>query len=76
VFVLAELDAYLDALEDEPPAVRFRKVTEMWEAMEKEVFARRRAILRELYAGGMTYREIGEAVGLSFARVRQILTAK
>jgi DNA-directed RNA polymerase specialized sigma24 family protein len=76
LFVLAELDAYFDQLEAEPPAIRFRKLTELMEAMEKAVAARRKAIFEELRADGMTYREIGQAVGLSFARVRQILTAK
>ena len=75
LFFLAELDAYLDQLEAEPPAIRFRKLTELMEAMEKMVAARRKAIFQELRASGMTYREIGAAVGLSFARVRQILTA-
>lgn len=73
LFVLAELDAYLDELEAEPPAIRFRKLTEFMEAVEKEVSAQRRAAFQELRAGGMTYREIGKAVGLSFGRVRQIL---
>lgn len=76
LFFLAELDAYFDQLEAEPPAIRFRKLTELMEAMEKMVAARRKAIFQELRADGMTYREIGAAVGLSFARVRQILTAE
>jgi len=76
LFVLAELDAYFEQLEAEPPAIRFRKLTELMEAMEKAVFARRKAIFQELRASGMTYREIGAAVGLSFARVRQILAAE
>lgn len=76
LFVLAEIDAYFDQVEGEPPAVRFRKLTELMRALEKVVFAQRRAIFQEMRANGMTYREIGEAVGLSFARVRQILTAE
>lgn len=76
VFFLAELDAYFDQLEAEPPAIRFRKLTELMEDLEKAVFARRKAIFAELRADGMTYREIGAAVGLSFARVRQVLTAE
>lgn len=73
LFVLAEIDAYFDQVAGEPPAVRFRKLTELMEALEKVVFARRKAIFEELRAGSMTYREIGDAVGLSFSRVRQIL---
>ena len=76
LFFLAELDAYFDQLEAEPPAIRFRKLTELMEVMEKAVAAQRKAIFQEMRAGGMTYREIGAAVGLSFARVRQILTAE
>lgn len=76
LFFLAELDAYFDQLEAEPPAIRFRKLTELMEAMEKMVAARRKAIFQELRASGMTYREIGAAVGPSFGRVRQILTAE
>jgi hypothetical protein len=76
LFVLAEIDAYFDQVAAEPPAVRFRKLTQLMEALEKELSARRQAILRELHTGGMTYREIGVEVGLSFARVRQIVTAE
>lgn len=76
LFVLAELDAYFDQLEGEPPAIQFRKLTDLMEAMEKAVHTRRKAIFQELRASGMTYREIGAAVGLSFARVRQILSAE
>jgi predicted GIY-YIG superfamily endonuclease len=76
LFVLAEIDAYFDQVAEEPPAVRFRRLTELMEALEEAVFARRRAVFQEMRASGMTYRQIGEAVGLSFARVRQILTAE
>lgn len=76
LFALAEIDAYLDQLKAEPPAIRFRKLTELMEAAEVAILDGRRAILREMRAGGMTFREIGQAAGLSFGRVRQILTAE
>lgn len=76
LFALAEVDAYFKQLEAEPPAIRFRKLTEFMEALEAVYRAERKEIFRQLRADGMTYREIGSAVGLSFARVRQILESE
>lgn len=75
LFVLAEIDAYFDEVRTEPPAVRFRKLTALMEAVEAVAAIRRKAIFEEMRADGMTYRQIGDAVGLSFARVRQILAS-
>jgi DNA-directed RNA polymerase specialized sigma24 family protein len=73
VFALAEVDAYFELLEAEPPAIRFRKLTEFMEVLDAAYRAERKDIFRRMRADGMTYREIGDAVGLSFGRVRQIL---
>lgn len=73
LFILAELDFFFESLKTEPPAVRFRKLTEIMEVMEAAYRSERKGIFRRMRADGMTYREIGKAVGVSFGRVRQIL---
>ncbi|MER7813823.1 sigma factor-like helix-turn-helix DNA-binding protein [Streptomyces sp. NPDC096153] len=73
LFALTEIDAYFDQMEAEPPAVRFRKVTALMEAVKVEVATRRRAAFEEMLATGMTYRQIAAELDISFGRVRQIL---
>ncbi|WP_393075190.1 sigma factor-like helix-turn-helix DNA-binding protein [Streptomyces sp. LN704] len=73
LFVLAELDVFFASLETEPPAVRFRKLTEMMETMEAAYRSERKRLFQQMHADGMTYREIAKEMGISFGRVRQIL---
>ncbi|MCZ4513494.1 hypothetical protein O3Q52_36185 [Streptomyces sp. ActVer] len=76
LFVLTELDAFFEQVDAEPPAVRFRMLTEMMEELEAAYRSERKRLFRQMHADGMTYREIGKAVGISFGRVRQILTVE
>lgn len=73
LFVLAELDAFFEQVDAEPPAVRFRMLTEMMEALEAAYRSERKGLLQQMHAGGMTYRQIAVELNISFGRVRQIL---
>ncbi|WNI19200.1 hypothetical protein [Actinacidiphila sp. ITFR-21] len=73
IFALTEIDAYLDALHGEPPEARAKRLTELLKSVGEKVRRERRAAVLEMQAGGMTYRQIADASGISFGRVRQII---
>lgn len=67
------LDA-IDALtEGEPPEARARRLTELLKSVGEKVRRERRDAVLEMQANGMTYRQIAEATGVNFSRVRQII---
>ncbi|WP_326768638.1 hypothetical protein OG978_32610 [Streptomyces sp. NBC_01591] len=72
-----EVQRVLDAIdvlaEGEPPAVRAKQLTELLRSVGEKVRRERRQAVLEMQAGGMTYRQIAQASGISFARVRQII---
>lgn len=58
------------------PAVRAKRLGELlerWPDAHAEVRAARQAAVKELSAAGLSYRAIGEKLGISFGRVRQII---
>jgi DNA-directed RNA polymerase specialized sigma24 family protein len=57
-----------------PPAERARRLDAAMEAAKSEWRRRRREVVQEMHDSGMTYREIAKEMGISFGRVRQILT--
>jgi DNA-directed RNA polymerase specialized sigma24 family protein len=59
---------------DSPPAERARRLDAAMEAAKEEWRARRREVVQEMKDSGMTYREIAREMGISFGRVRQILS--
>lgn len=59
---------------DAPPAERARRLDAAMEAAKAEWRARRREAVQEMKDSGMTYREIAREMGISFGRVRQILS--
>lgn len=64
----------IDALtEGEPPGARARRLTELLKSVGEKVRRERREAVLEMQASGMTYRDIAEASGISFGRVRQII---
>jgi RNA polymerase sigma factor (sigma-70 family) len=70
------LDAIDGLAEGESPAARAKQLTQLLDAMpgkQRDVRRARQDAVREMHQGGMTYREIGEQLGISFGRVRQIL---
>jgi DNA-directed RNA polymerase specialized sigma24 family protein len=67
------LDA-IDSLTDgEPPEVRARALTELLKEVGEKVRRERREAVLEMQKRGMTYRQIADASGISFGRVRQII---
>ncbi|MGW0575148.1 helix-turn-helix domain-containing protein [Streptomyces sp. NPDC002920] len=67
------LDA-IDALtEGEPPEARAKRLTELLRSVGEKVRVERRQAVMEMQARGMTYRQIADASGISFGRVRQII---
>ncbi|MFD0774384.1 helix-turn-helix domain-containing protein [Streptomonospora algeriensis] len=69
--VLEAIDA---ETEGKPPAERVRLRNAVAEAAAAERRRRNQEDVREMHESGMTYREIASAIGVSFGRVRQILT--
>ena len=64
----------IDALtEGEPPEARAKRLTELLKSGGEKVRRERREAVLEMQAGGMTYRQIADASGISFGRVRQII---
>lgn len=67
------LDA-IDSLTDgEPPEARARALTELLKEVGEKVRRERREAVLEMQQRGMTYRQIADACGISFGRVRQII---
>ena len=67
------LDA-IDALtEGEPPEAKAKRLTELLKSVGEKVRRERREAVLEMVERGMTYRQIAEAAGVSFGRVRQII---
>lgn len=67
------LDA-IDALtEGEPPEARAKRLTELLKSVGEKVRRERRDAVLEMQERGMTYRQIADASGISFGRVRQII---
>ena len=67
------LDA-IDALtEGEPPEARAKRLTELLKSVGEKVRKERRDAVLEMQASGMSYRQIADASGISFGRVRQII---
>jgi DNA-directed RNA polymerase specialized sigma24 family protein len=67
------LDA-IDALtEGEPPEARAKRLTELLKSVGEKVRKERRDAVLEMQERGMSYRQIADASGISFARVRQII---
>jgi DNA-directed RNA polymerase specialized sigma24 family protein len=67
------LDA-IDALtEGEPPEARAKRLTELLTSVGEKVRRERREAVLEMVERGMSYRQIAEAAGVSFGRVRQIV---
>ncbi|WP_031080023.1 helix-turn-helix domain-containing protein [Streptomyces sp. NRRL WC-3549] len=64
----------IDALaEGKSPAVRARQLTELLKSIGEKVRLERRKAVLEMQAAGMTYRQIANEAGISFARVKQII---
>ena len=71
------LDA-IDALgaEDDPPAVRAKRLTELlekWPETHARVRQMRQAALKEMQDDGMSLRAISAETNISFGRVREII---
>jgi DNA-directed RNA polymerase specialized sigma24 family protein len=67
------LDA-IDALtEGESPEARAKRLTELLKKVGEKVRVERREAFLEMQERGMTYRQIADAAGVSFGRVRQII---
>lgn len=72
-----EVQRVLDAIDalaaNEPPASRAKQLVELLDEVQARVRRERRAAVREMHEGGMTYRQIAAELDISFGRVRQIL---
>ncbi|MFJ1657190.1 sigma factor-like helix-turn-helix DNA-binding protein [Streptomyces anthocyanicus] len=66
-------DAIAAVAVDTPPAERARRLDAAMDAATLEWRRRRQEAVQEMKDGGMTLREIGKELSLSFGRVRQIL---
>ncbi|WP_327671860.1 MULTISPECIES: hypothetical protein [unclassified Streptomyces] len=67
------LDA-IDALtEGESPEARAKRLTELLKSVGEKVRRERRDAVLEMVERGMSYRQIADASGISFGRVRQIV---
>lgn len=73
--VLDSIDALGATGSAEERARRLTALLDMWPDAHKQVREARQRAVAELYDGGngLTYREIGELLGISFGRVRQII---
>ncbi|MDR3084296.1 MAG: hypothetical protein LBV60_25850 [Streptomyces sp.] len=58
---------------DTPPAERARRLDKAMDAATLEWRRRRKEAVQEMKDSGMTLREIGKEMSISFGRVRQIL---
>ncbi|MCX4703893.1 hypothetical protein [Streptomyces sp. NBC_01373] len=64
----------IDALtEGEPPEARAKRLTELLKSVGEKVRRERRDAVLEMQERGMSYRQIADASGISFGRVRQII---
>lgn len=64
----------IDALtEGEPPEARAKRLTELLKSVGEKVRRERRDAVLEMQAKGMTYRQIADAAGVNFSRIRQII---
>jgi DNA-directed RNA polymerase specialized sigma24 family protein len=64
----------IDALtRGEPPEARAKRLTKLLKSVGEKVRRERREAVLEMVARGMTYRQIADAAGISFGRVRQII---
>lgn len=73
-----EVQRVLDAVtafatNKEPPAERARKLAKLREAVALEIRRELQRAVREMSDSDMSYRAIGDELGISFGRVRQIL---
>ncbi|MFD8509654.1 hypothetical protein ACFV27_00710 [Streptomyces antimycoticus] len=62
--------------EDDPPAVRAKRLTELleqWPETHARVRQMRQAALKEMQDGGMSLRAISAETDISFGRVREII---
>jgi DNA-directed RNA polymerase specialized sigma24 family protein len=76
--VLDSIDALGDTGDAQDRARRLTELLERWPDAHKRVREMRQQALAELYDNGegLTYREIGELLNISFGRVRQILAGE
>lgn len=76
--VLDSIDALGDTGEPQDRARRLTELLDQWPDTHKRVREMRQQALAELHNGGngMSYREIGEMLGISFGRVRQIIAGE
>ncbi|MGW0012544.1 sigma factor-like helix-turn-helix DNA-binding protein [Streptomyces tendae] len=68
--VLEAIDA---VTEGEPPEARAKRLTELLKSVGEKVRKERRDAVLEMVERGLTYRQIGDQIGVSFGRVRQII---
>ncbi|WP_108990423.1 response regulator transcription factor [Streptomyces coelicoflavus] len=68
--VLEAIDAVTDG---EPPEARAKRLTELLKSVGEKVRKERRDAVLEMVERGMSYRQIADASGISFGRVRQII---
>lgn len=68
--VLEAIDA---VTEGEPPEARAKRLTELLKSVGEKVRKERRDAVLEMVERGMSYRQIADASGISFGRVRQII---
>ncbi len=68
--VLEAIDA---VTEGEPPEARAKRLTELLKSVGQKVRKERRDAVLEMVERGMSYRQIADASGISFGRVRQII---
>jgi DNA-directed RNA polymerase specialized sigma24 family protein len=72
-----EVQRVLDAIdvltEGEPAEARAKRLTELLKSVGEKVRTERRDAVLEMVERGMSYRQIADAAGISFGRVRQIV---
>lgn len=76
--VLNAIDALGDTGDAEDRARRLTELLDKWPDTHKRVREMRQQALSELYAdgNGLTYKEIGALLDISFGRVRQIIAGE
>lgn len=76
--VLDSIDSLGDTGDPEGRARRLTELLDKWPDTHKRVREMRQQALAELYDGGkgLTYKEIGGMLGISFGRVRQIIAGE